>query len=1004
MLRSARQAGSSLSLAALFLVALPAYAQQADAAKPADTATPKADDQVVKLSPFKVTTDKDKGYKATNTTSGTRLNTEIKDLPMPIEVITEQFIKDIGANDLRQSLQYSAGIQLQTQNDFASQGAFGNQGIPGRINNPEGSTANPNQSVVKIRGFDTEASLRDGFRRQNSTDTVNVARIDVIRGPNSLLYGVGNFGGVVNYSVKQPETKAGGSIGIEAGSYGLKRATLDLTGPISNTVSFRLTTAVQDQRDYTQYKTEKHWFVSPVISWKPWKNTEILLDTEFGTQDISGNGFQSVRAVPTAYVNDGNGYDGTFLAPAGTDVKRFRWSGPDTYNNSRAYNIQLKLNQTIFEGLNFNTGLNVSSFSYNQQDVSASLKRASDDSNAPAWAIGNVTFAPVGVSDYNTNMGSLNNFTHSTAPSVMWYQWNYAKEQDKHTQIRTDLSYTKKLFEDSKWAKMENMLLIGQSYTHEVHFNNLWNTAYNKQNYKNPTDYTPIRYGTQGDGKTKDEVMVPYTFRRDTTQDAAAYAVYQGKLLDGWVTLIAGIRKDRSWNKENLYDPQWNDALTSHNSGGPQSTNWFATYGTPSKDTTKQYGIDLKLLRDNSLSLYVMSAEAVEPNYTSTKDYNLNPLPATLGKDKEIGLKFDFFDGRVSGTISKFQIDRTRVGLGTPGSQWYAPTNSPQNAFNPNKDIVYQMDDTSPDKGLTVNNPDWWDKNGLKAQTDSFPAWNAGVAAGAIYKAVNAKGETHWYVDATKAAGATYMDTLYANLAKYGSGYAGWFYSIDSLTNNASVDGQNNHGQQSEALGADRSTGWDGQIMLSPTDDLQIVLTFSHIEKKVINPGTWIDYPYTQDRWAMWYQPGYPFLLPGQSATTAYGNPAKTSTVKALAYGVGMPLDDTPRNTFKIWTHYQMPKASPLHGLHFGLGMNYDGSGALYPIYGHYLLDANNNLVHLDTKSKMIFNGMVRYEFKLNGHEANLQMNIDNVLNNTDWYGFIANPPRKISLTYNQKL
>jgi outer membrane receptor for ferric coprogen and ferric-rhodotorulic acid len=95
----------------------PAVARSQEAPKPAvapEAAKPAATEETIVLSPFKVTTEKDNGYKATNATSGTRLNTEIKDLPMPIEVITEKFIRDTGSTDLRESLRYSSGIMLKT--------------------------------------------------------------------------------------------------------------------------------------------------------------------------------------------------------------------------------------------------------------------------------------------------------------------------------------------------------------------------------------------------------------------------------------------------------------------------------------------------------------------------------------------------------------------------------------------------------------------------------------------------------------------------------------------------------------------------------------------------------------------------------------------------------------------------------------------------------------------------------------------------------------------------
>ncbi len=115
--RSAYYAGLMIGAAALSTWPLVASAQQAATSS---TPTKEEEEKVVHLSPFVVTTTKDKGYLATNSISGTRLNSAIKDLPMPIEVITEKFLRDTGSTDLRQSLRYSSGILLQSQNDQAT--------------------------------------------------------------------------------------------------------------------------------------------------------------------------------------------------------------------------------------------------------------------------------------------------------------------------------------------------------------------------------------------------------------------------------------------------------------------------------------------------------------------------------------------------------------------------------------------------------------------------------------------------------------------------------------------------------------------------------------------------------------------------------------------------------------------------------------------------------------------------------------------------------------------
>ncbi len=939
-------------------------------------------EETVVLSPFKVTTTQDKGYRATNTTSGTRLDTAIKDLPMPIEVITEQFIRDTGANDLRESLRYSAGIQLQTQNDWGVPSGYASV-VPGRINNPEGSTATADQSRVKIRGFLTDSTLRDGFRRQNSTDSVNLARVEVIRGPSALLYGVGNFGGVVNYQVKTPLDKAATEVGFELGSYGFKRATFDYTTPLTDTLGFRLNGAIQDTDDYTEYAKEDHYFIAPIVVWKPWANTEITLDTEYGDQDRYGIGFKNLRAIPSGFVNDSAGLDGDFLQIPGKNVKTFRWSGPDTYNKSEASNILIKLNQKLAENLYFSAGFNSSRFSYDQLDVGASLQNPG--TSAPAWAIAKVTYSGLQVGQQGVPTGPQD--------ATIGYQWSKATENDTHRQGRADITYKLDLFETrSKWLKMENTFLAGVNYTEEVHHNTIIGTPFDRNMYKSPADYSPIRYGKQANG-TADYAMTDLFDVKDTSTDAALYAIYQGKILDGWVTMIAGVRKDRSWNHNWHYNPQWGADRLTQNQGSDTAP--VSLRSPDSDDQTHQYGIDIKLNRSGSLSIYGMIAEASQPNYSGAKDFTGQLLQASLGKDKEVGLKFDLFHGRVSGTISRFQITRTRVGIGNPGGLWWAPTLGQPSLFDPTKNIVYQVNDLDPI-------PNSWNA----AVVASSAQWNAAVAAGTVYKATNSAGNTNWYVNASSATGAALMDAVFANaIATNSTGWWGWIYGMDNLTNTATADYNGASpagptGGQSVPLGSDRSEGWDAQVLLSPTDNLQIALSWSHIEKTVLNAAAWIKYPYPQDRWAIWYAP-IDWADGGTPASKRFTDPTDTST--HISYGTGLSLDDTPKDQGSAWINYQMPKKSALHGLAFGVGGIYIGPGTIYPTFFRQPKGADGQPLTLRTKSKTLYNGMVRYEFKLRGHDANLQLNVENLADNTDYYGLIPQAPRRWSVLFSQK-
>lgn len=971
-------------------LAAPGLRAQAAAAVSAPTAaetTPAATtDETVVLSPFTVTTDKDRGYRATNSISGTRLNTPIKDLPMPIEVVTDQFIRDTGATNLRDSLRYSSGILLQTQNDYAAPaGSFST--TPGKINNPEGLTASPDQTHMKIRGFETESVLRDGFRRQNATDSVNIARVEIARGPASLLYGVGNFGGVVNYLVKMPETKPGGDLTFAYGSYDFLRGTIDFTGPVtrSGSVAYRLTGAVQSTHDYTDWNKESHVFVSPVITWRPFAGTEILLDLEAGKQRQKGIGWQDLRAAVSGFVNDSAGYNGNFLAIPGRDVKSFRWSGPDTGRNSTTTNVEFKVTQQLAPGLNLLAGLDHSTFNWDQLDNMAALQTVAAGSSVPAWAIAPVTYAGITAAQSGVPAGPQ--------PSTIAYQWERHHQGNTHDQVRVELNYRLGLFDHaSKWVRINNSFLGGFTYTKETTEDHTWQTPGDVANYHSPSDYSYFRYGRQGNGSAE-HPLVQWDNQKTTTSNPALYGVYQGKLLDDRLTLIAGVRRDRSWNKVWQYNPEFNADGSAHGDSAPSTTS-----ATPSRDTTHQYGASLDITPGRELSVYVMHSEGVEPNYQGKLDLYGEPLQAALAKDNEVGLKFDFFHGKISGTISKFEIIRSRTQVGSSSLVWFAPVAARAPKFNPNKDIVYNVNDLNPGSN-------GW--NG--AVVASTPQWDAAVAAGTIYRATNSAGNTNWYVDASKPTGAAFLDAVFANVyAKKQFGWWGWLYSgadpgslpFDNLVNNATMD--DNGAQKSVATGSDRSRGWDGQVLFQPTNNLQLLLTWSHIEKVVLNAQAWPKYPYPQDRWAIWYAPISWAATAGRPLNQVYGNPQDTSTF--IAFGTGLPMDDTPKNQGTAWLNYQFARSSPLHGLSFGVGGEYESPRVVYPAYGQNALDNSGNTVTLATPSRTTINAMVKYAFELNGHASSVQLNVDNVANDRKLYGFIYAPPRRWQLTFDYKL
>ncbi|MEY2881371.1 MAG: hypothetical protein RLZZ15_3751 [Verrucomicrobiota bacterium] len=236
----ARSLSLSLSLSLALALAPATRAQVA----PAPSA-PKSADETVVLSAFEVRTESDKSYGALNSNSITRFSTELDRMPVSADVFNEAFMRDVGAVSVEDMvISFSAGAGS----------AIASPGPSAANNQPGDRNAN---SFVALRGLTAPTMQRDGFMPVNtyiqsgSTGTgfssnYNVERVEVINGPQSLLYGVGGAGGVMNIISKQARfgKKSFGSFQFQVDQWGHKLGLLDL-GVGNDKIAFRL--AATDQ-------------------------------------------------------------------------------------------------------------------------------------------------------------------------------------------------------------------------------------------------------------------------------------------------------------------------------------------------------------------------------------------------------------------------------------------------------------------------------------------------------------------------------------------------------------------------------------------------------------------------------------------------------------------------------------------------------------------------------------------------------------------------------------
>ena len=180
-------------------------ARREAAAKAAEKAPDAAKDGAVLLTPFQVSTSKDSGYFAENTLAGSRLNTNLADLAASITVVTKQQMDDTASLDINDVFKYEAStegsgsytpsiVDRGTAKDSIAGYSFGNNG--------DSST---NAQANRVRGLAAPDAAINNFPTNNRIpfDSYNTQSVEITRGPNSLLFGLGTPAGIVNQTSAQ---------------------------------------------------------------------------------------------------------------------------------------------------------------------------------------------------------------------------------------------------------------------------------------------------------------------------------------------------------------------------------------------------------------------------------------------------------------------------------------------------------------------------------------------------------------------------------------------------------------------------------------------------------------------------------------------------------------------------------------------------------------------------------------------------------------------------------
>ncbi|MFM1910988.1 MAG: hypothetical protein RJB18_379 [Pseudomonadota bacterium] len=214
-----------------------------------------------------------KGYQATKSSTATKTDTPLIDVPQSVSVITQEQINDQSVQSMSDAVRYVPGVT-------ASQG--------------EG-----NRDALNFRGsgVTTGDFYLDGIRDDVQTyrDFYNTDRIEVLKGPNGMIFGRGASGGAINRVSKEAGWDPVREIKLSYGAYNQKRTSIDIGNGINDVAAFRLNAVYEESDSYRSGVYLKRYGVNPTFTITPTDNTKITLGAEyFKDQHIGDRGIPSI--------------------------------------------------------------------------------------------------------------------------------------------------------------------------------------------------------------------------------------------------------------------------------------------------------------------------------------------------------------------------------------------------------------------------------------------------------------------------------------------------------------------------------------------------------------------------------------------------------------------------------------------------------------------------------------------------------------------------------------
>jgi iron complex outermembrane receptor protein len=245
------------------------------------------------------------GYVAKRTATASKIDVALMETPQAVNIITADQVSDQDAQTLSEALRYTPGVLA---------------GLEG--------PADTRRDPMTVRGFEPVLYL-DGLIATSGAsisavtkpEPYNLERIEILKGPASVLYGANAPGGLINTVSKRPTEEARGEVVLEAGSYNKFQQQFDISGPLDadKTLLYRLVGINRNADTQVDFQPDDHRFLAPSFTWKPDEDTSLTLLGQYAKDN--GGVYQSLPVEGTLLPN-----------PHGT-IPRHRTGGDEEFDH-----------------------------------------------------------------------------------------------------------------------------------------------------------------------------------------------------------------------------------------------------------------------------------------------------------------------------------------------------------------------------------------------------------------------------------------------------------------------------------------------------------------------------------------------------------------------------------------------------------------------------------------------------------------------------------------------